>query len=217
MIARMNTDGLLLNRKTALIMLGIKDVTMRFIDYCVKVPAIRIAGNIPDDSLGEKTAGKYSALLRKIGIPLLFLDEQSLGQADIIFSIEYRKIVPGHLVRKYHFINCHGGILPKWRGFCCNAWAILNGATQVGYSIHRMNERLDDGPLYYVKKIPIAETQTYADVYGQITESILYDVPSVLIEAVHGLQKTEKQKGSFAYCNKFSPKMGCLSLSLIHI
>lgn len=106
-------------------------------------------------------------------------------------------------------VNCHGGILPKWRGFAANVWAIMNGEKEIGFSIHRISSELDGGEIYYVKHIPISGEETYSDIHGKMVSAIGSDVPEVLYNIVRNGAKGETQKESqFAYCTKFSPDMG---------
>src|SRR5947207_4018340 len=34
------------------------------------------------------------------------------------------------------FLNCHGGLLPRYRGNACLNWAILNGEKEIGVTVH---------------------------------------------------------------------------------
>ena len=193
-----------------LIVLGSGKTTNKFIRKIVSLEKIELVGNIPDESVDNDTLAELNDEVRGLGCRFLPLDDEALRGADIIFSVEYRRIIPKEIVNSYNFINCHGGILPKWRGFSCNAWSIMNGESEIGYSIHKMNERLDDGVLYFVKKIPIDESKTYSDVHENMILSIINEVPDVLI-AIHNNEIIgEKQCGSYVYCNRFSPRMGFL-------
>lgn len=44
-------------------------------------------------------------------------------------------------------INVHSALLPKYRGVDALFWAVLNGETRTGVSVHYMNERFDDGDI----------------------------------------------------------------------
>lgn len=59
----------------------------------------------------------------------------------MVFICSYSKIIKSELINKYLFVNIHAGILPKWRGFNANCWAIINGEHKVGYSLHRARKR----------------------------------------------------------------------------
>ena len=136
-----------------------------------------------------------------------------MARADVIFTPEYRRIIPDEYCNKYLIVNCHGGLLPKWRGFAANAWAIMNGVNEIGYSIHRVVTVLDGGKIYFVKQIPISEDETYSDVHDEMLDSIANDVPKVLYEIVSGDNKGLEQSAieGVAYCTKFKRSMGDIS------
>ncbi len=193
-----------------LIVLGTGDVTVRFIEKVKNIAKIELLGNIPDYSLDEDVIAEYNKKIKELGCDLLCFNESVLKSTDVVFSIEYRRVIPADYVNNYLFINCHGGILPKWRGFACNAWAIINGESEIGYSIHEMNEKLDDGKLFFVKRIPINTDQTYSDVHDIMVNSIINETPDILVDIANGKREGKSQEGSFCYCNKFSAKMGNL-------
>ena len=193
-------------KKLDLIVLGTGDATVQFINKCFNNDKINIIGNIPDDSLPLDVLNEYDD--KTLICPKFKFEEKYLKKADLIFSIEYRRIVPRKYVNKYLFVNCHGGILPKWRGFACNAWAIMNGEKEIGYSIHEMNDKLDDGRIFFVKRIPIDIDQTYSDVHEFMINSIVTEAPHILVDIAFGKNVGIEQKGSFCYCNRFSPSFG---------
>ena len=95
------------------------------------------------------------------------------------------------------FLNCHAGILPKYRGFSANPWAIMNGETQIGYTIHRMDEKLDNGDIFYVGRFTILKEQTYADVYDDIFNDMVIRIADILLGVYEGrihAHKTEKKR-----------------------
>lgn len=50
--------------------------------------------------------------------------------------------------------NCHGGVLPAYRGLDVEKWAFLEGNSDlVGCCVHLMSEEVDQGPILYQYKI----------------------------------------------------------------
>jgi len=71
-------------------------------------------------------------------------------QLDIGVSFNYPGIIPQSVIDLFSLgiLNAHGGDLPRYRGNACQAWAILNGETQVGLCVHRMiGGELDSGDI----------------------------------------------------------------------
>jgi len=44
-------------------------------------------------------------------------------------------------------INIHNGLLPDYRGLMPILWALANGETEVGVTVHYMNEKFDEGSI----------------------------------------------------------------------
>lgn len=85
-------------------------------------------------------------------------------------------------------LNVHPSALPEYRGPSAIPWAIRNGDKFMGLTIHRMDEKIDTGPiLAQVKDIPIPEV-----VSGQIVwELIGPALREMLPEAVNAVARGE--------------------------
>ena len=59
---------------------------------------------------------------------------------DVLFSFYYRKLIGDELLAlpKSGCFNLHGSLLPKYRGCAPANWAILNGETETGVTLHHM-------------------------------------------------------------------------------
>ncbi len=65
-------------------------------------------------------------------------------------------------------INIHASLLPRWRGAAPIQRAILAGDSDTGISIMRMEEGLDTGPIYLMKRIPIAAEDTAGTLHDKL-------------------------------------------------
>lgn len=194
-----------------LVILGTGSVTLGVIEKCLADKEINVVGVVTDNSISQEENASFVAKVMQLNVPILEFSEETFQQANIIFSPEYRRIIPREYAKKYRFINCHGGILPYYRGFAANAWAIMNGSDEIGYSFHEVNEKLDDGVIYFVDRIKLAPTQTYADVHHEMVRRIIMNAPVVLKEVHQGSRTGIKQVGKRIYCTRFSPAMGNIS------
>lgn len=68
---------------------------------------------------------------------------------DFIVCAGYKNIIPSSLLEKNKIINIHYSLLPKYRGLHSTVWAIINGAKELGLTIHEMNQYIDDGPIIH--------------------------------------------------------------------
>lgn len=194
------------------IVLGTGRATKEFIKENIKSSLISIVGVVLDTAVCAEDREEFVSDLHQTvtsDIGILEFSEESFELGDIIFMPEYRQIIPDRYTQKYVMVNCHGGILPKWRGFAANAWAIMNGEKEIGFSIHRVSPELDGGEIFYVKHIQISAEETYADVHGKMVGAIAKEVPQILYNIVRKNLIGEKQTNAqFAYCTKFSAGMG---------
>ena len=77
--------------------------------------------------------------------------------ADFLFSFYYRHMLSaGWLgVARQGALNMHGSLLPRYRGRAPVHWAILNGETETGASLHYMVAKPDAGALVDQQSVPI--------------------------------------------------------------
>lgn len=193
-----------------IILLGTGDIALKVFLKLKNDNRIEMKGVICDDSVKEEVNAEYQRQIEENGGKILSFEEESIKDADAVFTCEYRKAIPQKYVDKYMFLNCHAGILPKYRGFSANPWAIMNGEQQIGYTIHRMDEKLDNGDIYYVGKFPISYQQTYADLYDTIFDDMIDRIPGILAGIYEGTIRATKQEKRGVYCSKFNAGMGNL-------
>jgi len=79
---------------------------------------------------------------------------------EVLFSFYYRKLVSKDLLEipTHGCFNLHGSLLPKYRGRAPANWAILNGETETGVTLHYMTVRPDAGDIVGQRKVTIKPT-----------------------------------------------------------
>jgi methionyl-tRNA formyltransferase len=76
--------------------------------------------------------------------------EASTGRTVVCSG--FGRLLPAEVLhRKDAFLNVHYSLLPKYRGHHATVWTILNGDTTHGITIHKMDERMDAGPILLQK------------------------------------------------------------------
>jgi methionyl-tRNA formyltransferase len=93
----------------------------------------------------------------------------SAGRAanpDFLFSFYYRHMLEQAWlgIPRLGALNMHGSLLPKYRGRAPVHWAILNGESVTGASLHYMVEKPDAGALVDQQSVPILENDTALEV-----------------------------------------------------
>ncbi|MEM5386140.1 formyltransferase [Paraburkholderia phymatum] len=93
------------------------------------------------------------------------------AQPDFIFSFYYRHMLPVDLlaVAPRGAYNVHGSLLPKYRGRVPTNWAVLNGETETGATLHEMGAKPDAGAIIAQTPVPILPDDTAAQVFDKVT------------------------------------------------
>lgn len=84
---------------------------------------------------------------------LILVDDFLLFTSEIIICAGFMKLVPQNILNKKKVINTHPSLLPRYRGIHSLAWAIINGESTLGFTVHIMNENIDDGPIIWQWKV----------------------------------------------------------------
>lgn len=132
---------------------------------------------------------------------------------EIVLLVNFNSILPAKMLdERINWLNLHAGILPKYRGFHANAWAILKNENSIGYTIHQVIERFDAGPIYYLHRMPISPQQTYGDVRPLLLAHIIETAPKIIESIVAGqiLPVAQNEAETF-YCKKLSAEFGYIS------
>ena len=77
--------------------------------------------------------------------------------ADAALVAAYGRILPGAVLRapRLGCLNLHASILPRYRGAAPIQWALIRGETETGISLMQMDEGMDTGAVYAVRRMPI--------------------------------------------------------------
>jgi methionyl-tRNA formyltransferase len=114
------------------------------------------------------------------------------AQPEFIFSFYYRHMLPTDLLAlaPRGAYNMHGSLLPKYRGRVPTNWAVLNGETETGATLHEMSVKPDAGAIVGQTSVPILPDDTAQQVFDKVTvaaEQTLWRVLPALLagEAPH--------------------------------
>lgn len=88
------------------------------------------------------------------------------------------------------FINCHAGKLPFYRGRNIINWAIINNETEIGLTVHFIDEGIDTGDILLQRTLRV----NWEDTYGSVLEKVQTAFPDLLAEAVRLLQRGEAHR-----------------------
>ena len=111
-----------------------------------------------------------------------------LKTADLGISVNYPNVIPQHSIDLFSIglLNAHGGDLPRYKGNACQAWAIINGETQIGLCVHKMmGDALDSGDIVARDYLDVLDDTRIGEVYDWMESRL----PSLFDEAVKRLEK----------------------------
>lgn len=82
--------------------------------------------------------------------------------ADVIVVASYGQIIKEEILymKKYHAINIHASLLPKYRGAAPVQAAIINEDKVTGITLMKMSKGLDTGNMLMTREIAIADDDT---------------------------------------------------------
>lgn len=83
---------------------------------------------------------------------------------DLIVSLRYRRILKSDAIAvpRHGVLNLHSGILPDYRGVMATFWAMLNGETEIGSTLHRITDAgIDTGPVMKISRQPVLADRSY--------------------------------------------------------
>jgi methionyl-tRNA formyltransferase len=111
---------------------------------------------------------------KKLEIPVIdviSVNQRTARQAisalspDLILNVRTRNIYRKKILElpRIGCINVHHGMLPDNRGTMSDLWAWVEGRP-VGYSLHWMNRKIDDGDLIAVEEVDVSGINCYADI-----------------------------------------------------
>jgi methionyl-tRNA formyltransferase len=130
------------------------------------------------------------------------VDRVRATSPDFIFSFYYRHLLcdPILHVARLGALNVHGSLLPKYRGRAPVNWAIVNGESETGASLHYMLAKPDAGALVGQQAVEIGINDTAFDVslkVAHVAEQLIDRYLPQLISGCAPRVPLELSKGSY--------------------
>ncbi len=136
-----------------------------------------------------------ASVARKYGVPVhgsSDVNSEAFRQmlrdegVEFIVSISgtqlYRKALRNQT--SYGIVNCHGALLPKYRGLMPSFWTLANGEKEGGVSVHYVDAKLDNGPIITQKRYTIHAHDTLEDIMARGKDL----AAEAILDAVHAVE-----------------------------
>jgi methionyl-tRNA formyltransferase len=158
----------------------------------------------PDDSHDARSDLRaFQALSDEHGLPLTS-DPGTLDYEAGIVCGWYR-LLPADR----NLYALHASPLPRYRGVAPIPWQIINGEPEIGLTLFKITEGLDEGPIAAQATVPLGADETVADVLSRIGDLAQDLVRAHLPEILDGTVSLTEQDHSLAsYCGRRRPEDG---------
>jgi len=201
---------------------GTPQFAVPFLNHLEESDQIEIEAVVtqPDKPVGRKKEIMESPVkkfTKKINLPVFqpkklknnpkFVELLKELEPDFIVVIAYGVILPPEIldIPKYDCINIHASLLPKYRGASPIQSAILNGDKETGISFMSLDEDLDTGDVYLLKKITVEKKDTQESLSKKLSDFGAILLPYTLKDIEDKILTPIPQKESLAtYCGKIS-------------
>ena len=86
---------------------------------------------------------------------------------DIVISANWRRLIGRSVLDQARFggLNVHRSLLPAYGGLNPINWAVVNGETESGVTIHDLADRIDHGDIILQRRFPIETSETGFEVH----------------------------------------------------
>ena len=149
----------------------------------------------PDKPVGRKkvmTASPVKTLAEEEGLhvetPKSLKTYTLPGTFDIGITAQYGLLVPEHILNAptHGILNVHTSLLPKYRGASPIQSALLNGETETGVTIMKMDKGLDTGDILVQAVVRIDPDDTYPILDKKLAEAASTILVRAMLDYVAG-------------------------------
>lgn len=134
-----------------------------------------------------------------------------LEKADFFVVIAFGMILPQEVLNmpKYGAINVHASLLPKYRGASPIQESLLNGDTETGISIIKIDKELDHGDIFLIKRLNIDKNDNFETLSMKLSILSANLLPHALHDIANGqLSPIHQNHQKATFCHKIAKEDG---------
>lgn len=136
---------------------------------------------------------------------------------DLLLSVYYTQIFHPELldVVEGPAVNVHPSLLPRHRGTAPLIWAIADGDTVTGVTVHRLTRGVDTGPIVDQRTLPIHPDDTGYSLHMKAANLVRAGIANILrsMLAGEGLPDGREQSGEVSHHSKRDPSLNHIDWS----
>ena len=131
--------------------------------------------------------------------------DERLKTFDLVITIGYGLLLPEFILEqpKYGFINLHFSLLPKLRGAAPAQRAIIDGLTQTGVTVFKLDAGMDTGPIYVQAQHQISPSTTA----GELLTELAQLGPSVIGQTLNAIENGTEPVAQDHSLSSIAPKL----------
>lgn len=139
------------------------------------------------------------------------LERVASHDPDLFLSVYYTQLFGEGLLEAIggNALNFHPSLLPRHRGNAPLIWAIVDGDTQTGLSVHHIDPGIDTGPLVLQRTIPIHKNDTGYSLHRKMANLVRAAAAELLRDLIAGrpLPAGQPQSGRSSYHSVRDPQI----------
>lgn len=204
------------------IFFGTPEFVIPICDALLDMSEVKFVGVVstPDKPVGRKqiiTPSPVKEWAQNHDIPVYTISQFPLPiiQPDLGILAAYGQIIPQEIIDLFPkgILVIHPSLLPKYRGASPIQTAILNGDPKTGYSIIKMDAKMDHGPIVYQFEEEIKSNDTSLDLYNRIFTKTAEVLKTVIPDYSEGkIIPQEQNENEATYCKILTKQDGYFEL-----
>ncbi|MBG80770.1 MAG: bifunctional UDP-glucuronic acid oxidase/UDP-4-amino-4-deoxy-L-arabinose formyltransferase [Phycisphaerae bacterium] len=183
----------------------------------IEIAAVFTHRDDPGENIWFRSVAEWAA---DAGIPVhapddinhpIWIEQMRAMGADSLFSFYYRKLVSQDVLDLYpdRCFNLHGSLLPHYRGCAPANWAILNGETKTGVTLHHMIAKADAGDIVAQQSVAIEADDTAKSLMSKMNDVSASLLAEVLPQIRDGAaERTPQDESEATYYPRRSSEDG---------
>ena len=213
-----------------IIFMGTAELACASLELLARSPEFQILAVVtqPDRPKGRALQLQSSAvkvLARRLQLPVLqperardpiFIESLRALAPDLIVVAAYGQLLPPAILDlpRHGCLNVHTSLLPKYRGAGPIQWAILNGDSETGVTIMKMDAGLDTGDILWQERTPIEPGDTAETLHHRLAcigaELLIRTIPEFVSGKI--IPKKQLEAGA-SHARKISKEDGRIDWS----
>lgn len=174
----------------------------RALDRIIASPELELAMIVARNSAPDPVLRDYAD---RLGVP--FLTDPNVNSpsfiagiedfaADLHVSMSFDQILKAEIIGSAPggFINCHAGALPFYRGRNVLNWALINGAEEIGVTVHFVDEGIDTGDIVAQGFAPVGLDDDYGSLLEKAVELCADTLEDALLQISAGTAERRPQR-----------------------